>query len=365
MTRESSHMLYLEIHRSEWRKIRHIGLLFLLLIAVLWISVEMVVQFRELTILFVLSILLAYLLDPLVGYLETFGLSRGVSTLIVFAVLAGFIGWALVAFLPAVSSQASSITHYLQSGKISGMVSNWDKLLKERLAFLGNPEMAQNISEKVQSWVVHFQEGIFKFALGLFSTLTDLVIIPFITFFLIKDGPAMKKAFIQTVPNRYFEMSLNLVYKTNKQLGNYIRGQMIDAFLVGVLSVIALFFLHIDYYVLIGSIAGLANMIPYFGPIVGAVPAMIVSLSQNPSLMPLVWIAVAFAVIQLIDNVFISPLVVAKSVDLHPLLVVVVVLIGGQLLGILGMLLAVPVTSILNVIIREVIFGFRNYRILD
>ncbi len=364
MTREPSNSFYLEVSRSELRKALHIGLLLLLTAFVTWLSVVMVVQFRELTILFVLSILLAYLLDPLVGYLETFGLSRGTSTLAVFAVLAGLITWALVAFLPAIGSQASSITKYLQSGEISNMVGKWDKILQERLAFLGNPEMAQNISEKIQVWIVKFQEGIFKFALSLFSAVTDLVIIPFITFFLIKDGPAMKKAFIQAVPNRYFEMSLNLVYKTNKQLGNYIRGQMIDAFLVGVLSVIALFFLHIDYYVLIGSVAGLANMIPYFGPIVGAVPTIVLSLSQNPSLMPIVWIAVAFAVIQLIDNVFISPLVVAKSVDLHPLLVVVVVLIGGQLLGILGMLIAVPVTSILNVIIREVIFGFKNYRIL-
>lgn len=364
MTKDTENSFYLEVNRSELRKVLHIGLLVLLAAFTIWLSVVMVVQFRELTILFVLSILLAYLLDPLVGYLETLGLSRSSGTLIIFALVAGIIAWGLAVFLPAISSQASSITKYLQSGEISGMVSKWDKTLQERLAFLGNPEMAQNISEKIQTWIVKFQEGIFKFALSLFSALTDLVIIPFITFFLIKDGPAMKKAFIQAVPNRYFEMSLNLVYKTNQQLGNYIRGQMIDAFLVGVLSVIALFFLHIDYYVLIGSVAGLANMIPYFGPIVGAVPAIVVSLSQNPSLMPVVWIAVAFAVIQLIDNVFISPLVVAKSVNLHPLLVVVVVLIGGQLLGILGMLIAVPVTSILNVIIKEVIYGFKNYRIL-
>ena len=196
MTRESSNSFYLEVSRSELRKALHIGLLLLLTAFVTWLSVVMVVQFRELTILFVLSILLAYLLDPLVGYLETFGLSRGTSTLAVFAVLAGLITWALVAFLPAISSQASSITKYLQSGEISNMVGKWDKILQERLAFLGNPEMAQNISEKIQVWIVKFQEGIFKFALSLFSAVTDLVIIPFITFFLIKYRPAMKKAFI-------------------------------------------------------------------------------------------------------------------------------------------------------------------------
>ncbi|HHM24365.1 MAG TPA: AI-2E family transporter, partial [Bacteroidetes bacterium] len=132
----------------------------------------------------------------------------------------------------------------------------------------------------------------------------------------------------------------------------------------GVLSIIALYLLDIPYYILIGSIAGLANLIPYFGPIVGAVPAIIASLMHNPSLTPILWIAVAFAVVQLIDNVLISPLVVAKSVNIHPLVVIVVIFIGEQLLGLMGMLLAVPITAILKVMIQETIWSFKHYRLL-
>jgi len=147
------------------------------------------------------------------------------------------------------------------------------------------------------------------------------------------------------------------------QLGGYIRGQLIDAFLVGLLSILALYLLDVPYYILIGSLAGLANLIPYFGPIVGAVPAVVVSMMHNPSFSIVLWIALAFAIVQLIDNILISPLVVARSVNIHPLVVIVVVLIGERLLGILGMLLAVPVTAIANVIIRETIWIFRNYRL--
>ena len=174
----------------------------------------------------------------------------------------------------------------------------------------------------------------------------------------------MKKGMIARVPNRYFEMVLNLIYKIEQQLGGYIRGQMLDSLIIGILSIIALYILKIDYYFFIGAIAGLANMIPYLGPIVGAVPAILVSLMGTPSITPIIWIAVSFALIQLIDNVIISPLIVAKSVNIHPLLVIIVIFIGERLLGVLGMLIAVPVTGILNVIFKETIWSFRNYRLL-
>jgi len=365
MTPSKEKLLSIQMDRAELHKIFQIFLLSVTAILFLWALIEIVVHFRELTILFVLSALLAYLLDPVVAFLEAKGLSRALATLLIFVVLGALIGWGLYVLLPKITGQVNSISKYLQSGSIKNLFENWDAILKEKLAFLGSPETIQNLTTKIQAALVKFQEGLFKLALSLFSALSNLAIIPFITYFLIKDGPAMKKALIKAVPNRYFEMSLNLIHKTDRQLGNYIRGQMIDAFLVGVLSIIALFILDINYYFFIGSIAGLANMIPYFGPIVGAVPAIVVSLTQTSSFMPIIWIAVAFTVIQLIDNVLISPVVVARSVEIHPLLVVVVILIGGQLLGILGMLIAVPTTSILIVIVKEVIFGFKNYRILE
>ncbi|HDL78845.1 MAG TPA: AI-2E family transporter, partial [Bacteroidetes bacterium] len=348
----------------DLKKFSHVALLALLSVAVIWALIEMVVHFRELMILFVLSALLTYLLDPVVTFLETKGLGRTLATLLIFLILGIFVAWGVYILLPKLTGQVNAIGKNLQNGSMKGVFSNWDTFLREKLAFLGSPETVQNIIDKIRTALVQFQEGLFKLALSLFSALSDLAIIPFITFFLIKDGPAMKKALIKAVPNRYFEMSLNLIHKTDRQLGHYIRGQMIDAFLVGVLSIIALYILDINYYFFIGSIAGLANMIPYFGPIVGAVPAIVVSLTQNSSLTPVIWIAVAFTIIQLIDNVLISPIVVARSVEIHPLLVVVVILIGGQLMGILGMLIAVPAASILIVIVKEIIFGFKNYRIL-
>jgi putative permease len=191
-----------------------------------------------------------------------------------------------------------------------------------------------------------------------------MVIIPFAVFFLLKDGRKMKKAFVSLIPNRYFEMVLNILHKTDEQLGGYLRGQFYDATIVGVLATIALWILGVPYFSLIGIFAGLSNMIPYVGPLVGGATAVFVVLFNDGSGQQVMFVIMAFIIIQLIDNVLIQPLVVAKSVNLHPLLIIFAVIIGGQFFGILGMLLAVPATGVIKVLTLEFYTGFRKYKIL-
>ena len=174
----------------------------------------------------------------------------------------------------------------------------------------------------------------------------------------------MKKAFIQFVPNRYFEMILNVIHKIDQQLGSYLRGQFTEAFVVGFLSVIALWLLNVQYFIIIGTFAGLANLIPYVGPVAGAIPAIIVTLVNGGSPVSILYIVIAFTIVQLIDNVFLQPLVLSKSVNLHPLIIVFAVLIGGQFFGILGMLLAVPAAGIIKVTSSELYQGIRKFNLL-
>ncbi len=341
-------------------KIALFSLFFLAILYLAWISLT---QFQAISVPFFLSVILMLLLEPPVNFLESKGMSRFQATFIIFIAIILIIAVTLVSIFPVLRDQVQAIKDQLGSGQISERISELAASLEQKLAFLGGGTET-NMSAKLESAMAGFQKNLLSFAVGILSAFSNVIIIPFITFFLLKDGPAMKKKMIEKVPNRYFEMVLNLLYKIELQLGGYIRGQLIDAFLVGVLSIAALYFLGIKYYILIGAIAGLANLIPYFGPIVGAVPAIFVSLMHTPSLTPIIWIAVAFALVQLIDNVVISPLVVAKSVNIHPLVVIIVIFIGEHLLGILGMLIAVPVTAILNVVIKETIWSFRNYRLL-
>ena len=119
----------------------------------------------------------------------------------------------------------------------------------------------------------------------------------------------------------------------------------------------------IDYPILIGAVAGIANLVPYLGPVVGAVPAFLVSLTQFGDFRMLVPIAVLSIAIQAIDNMFVQPLCFAKTVDMHPLTVIVVLIVGNELMGVVGMLLAIPLATILKVSTVETYWGLRNYRI--
>jgi predicted PurR-regulated permease PerM len=196
------------------------------------------------------------------------------------------------------------------------------------------------------------------------SLVTTVIIIPFAVFFLLKDGPAMLKHIFSLIPNRYFEMSLNMMYKIDQQLGGYLRGQFFDALIIGILAILALWILDVKYFFLIGIFAGLSNMIPYVGPIVGGSAAVLVVLMTGGSGITMLLVVAAFLIIQLADNVLVQPLVVARSVDLHPLLIIFSVIIGGQFFGIMGMLLAVPATGIIKVLISELYLGIRKYNVI-
>ncbi len=309
--------------------------------------------------LLIVSALLAYILEPLASRMEARGLKRSVATLVIFiGIILIVAGFALL-ILPTLSSEVKAIQNGFSSGKAQDMMAQLQVSIQDRLKSLGIENF--DLTAKLQSLMATFGQQVLTHLMDAVSLVTNLVIIPFIMFFLIKDGRAIKKSIINLVPNRYFELSLNLLYKMDQQLGNYLRGQFMDALIIGILSIAALWILGINYFVLIGAFAGLANLIPYVGPIAGAVPAIIVSVMQTGSFDQVAWIALAFVIVQLLDNVVVQPVVVAQTVNLHPLLVLLVVIIGGQFFGILGMLLAVPATGVIKVVVEESYRSIRKY----
>jgi putative permease len=311
----------------------------------------------------IVSVLLVYLLDPLVTRLESTGIHRILAILILFAVIGLLLFFVLRQLLPMVGHQLAQIVDAARDSRLENFVAQQRALLAEKFPILQNSQVAERLNQEISAFVERFVSRTLAFVVGMFSAITTVVVIPFFTFFLLKDGRRMRKLIIAMVPNRYFEMALILLHKTSLQLGNYIRGQLIVAAAVGTLCTLALYLLDVPYFLFIGAIAGLANMIPYFGPIVGGVPAVIVGFIDKGTFGIVIAIIIAFASIQLLENVLISPFVVARSVNLHPLAVILVILAGGSLLGIMGMLLAVPVTSIIKVTVEELIWGLRNYKL--
>ncbi len=197
----------------------------------------------------------------------------------------------------------------------------------------------------------------FTTALGLFSILTLTVII---TFYILISFSALKARIKELFPQVYKDDCVRIAHKIDIQLSSYLRGQLTIAIVIGAFSSIALTIIGVPYAVIIGLFAGVANLIPYLGPVVGATPAVIVTILehypdwQGEILFGVLKIIAAFVIIQTVDGFFISPKIMGKALNLNPMVILFALLLGGALLGFLGMLLAMPTLCVIRVIINEI-----------
>jgi predicted PurR-regulated permease PerM len=199
----------------------------------------------------------------------------------------------------------------------------------------------------------------------LLSGLTLFIIVPFALFFFLAEGRTIKRAIIEQVPNRYFELILNLLHRIDRQLGSYMRGMVLSVIIVSLLSSTGLYIIGLEHFLVIGLLAGLANVIPYMGPAIGIIAGVVAAVLQYSALSfgVVIPVIIVFAIVQLVDNVFVAPMVVGRSVNLHPLLVIFAVFVGSELFGAVGMLLAVPTTAVIKVSVRTIYEGWRGYSV--
>jgi len=333
-----------------------------LLLIIALALVVFLVAISHIVKLIIVAALLAYVLDPLASFLESRGMSRTTATISIFLLLIAFVGIAYVLFLPVLSEEISALKGGFSSEKAELVISRFENFIVSNLSFLGVKEL--NLLSRMHGITSRIGDWMFTHVLDAASMILSIILIPFIVFFLMKDGRKFKKEFVSIMPNRYFEFSLYLLHKINMQVGNYLRGQVLDATIVGILATGALWLLGVKYFLIIGLFAGIANIIPYFGPITGATIAIIVSVLQTGDFHLASYVIVAFIIIKLIDDTIVLPTVMSKSVHISPLTVLLAIMIGGQLFGILGMLLSIPVAGFIKVIVHESIINYRRYRVV-
>ncbi len=334
-----------------------IALLAVFAVGFFWVMASM----GEVVALVLIAALLAYVFDPLASLLEARGLGRTLATTLVFAGILLLLGGVFFLLVPVVVAEVRAIQTGFDMEQARVAIEDVEGWLEVQLAPLGVEDL--DILGAVQQFIVTNIDDVLSYVPSMVVLLTQLAILPFIMFFLLKDGRRIKKGFINLAPNRYFEFTLNVLHKTDVQLGNYLRGQFIASSVVALLSIAALWLLKVDYFVLIGLFAGLTNMIPYLGPVTGATVAALISVVTTGNFDTVPPIIVAFVIIQTIDNVGVSPLVLARNVKLHPLLILLTLILAGKFFGFLGLLLAVPVTAVLKVFVQETVTNLRSYHL--
>src|SRR4030042_4125994 len=320
--------------------------------------------FFDIIIMLVISMLLAFAFNPIVAFLEKNRITRFGAVLIIFALCAVILFMGLSILIPKVITQMNILAANLNQEKVTIILRQIEEGIKKYIPFIKAQDISSQLSTSISAAFMKSLQNLSNIVTSVFSIAVLAVIIPFMTFFLLKDKPRIIKGIINIMPNRYFEVSYWVIKKISDQLGRFVSGWLLDAFMVGFLSAVGLTILGIQNSTTIGVIAGIGHLIPYFGPIIGGVPAIIISVIQFGDFSRLPSIIIMFILVYVIDNGLIQPNVFSKSTDMHPLLIIILILLGSKVLGVFGMLLAVPAATVIKTAAREIYFGYKNYKII-
>lgn len=332
--------------------------IFILLIPVLVIA-AFAAFFTDVFIMLIFCVLIALVLNPVVDFIESLGVGRSLSILIVYAMifLLGYLAFQLV--VPGVVEQGESLQKSFKEFQVSEKLKIVEKWIEKNVPYIKKGD----VGKEVEGWFKASFSKAEDIVSGVVSTILFLVIIPFVTFFILRDRQALKNSLISLMPNRYFEMTINILDKVERQLSSYVRAWLLDAFLLGVLTFTGLSILGIQDAIIIGMLAGTGHLIPYAGPIIGGIPAMLISIIQFGDFSMILPILILIIIIYILDSAVIQPYLFSKGAEMNPIVVIALILIGNHLLGAFGALIAIPVATVLKVSARETINGFRNYKL--
>lgn len=317
----------------------------------------------DLILILIISILLAFIFDPVVTLLEQEGFNRLASTLFIFIGFGLFLYLGLSVVIPKFSIQMYQLIESMRDIDLHEQLTIIEKEIQSVIPFFTVGELSSRVEDFIENQIVNSFDSISVLLSSIFSIAAILLIVPFITFFLLKDSRNIFQGILQIIPNNYFEMSYYILKKVSMQLGRFVRAWIFDAAFVGTLCGLGFYILGIENALPLGVIAGLGHLVPYLGPVIGGIPAAIISIIQFGDLSHIPYIILMLSIVYTFDNGFVQPYVFAKSVNMHPIIIILLIIAGNQIFGLLGMLLAVPTAAVVRTLVKEVYFAFKNYKI--
>jgi predicted PurR-regulated permease PerM len=271
----------------------------------------------------------------------------------------------LVVLIPRLVEQSLAFIERLPYYVSDALVSlrPWvEEKLNMRLS-LDPMQIQRELTEYTQDLVGDWASVVETAATSVFAiavALGNLLLIPLFTVYLLKDFPYLREAVIEFVPPRHRARLSGVVGQVNRVMGSYVRGTLIVVLVLAVIYSVALSIMGIPFAILIGIAGAVLNVIPYLGPILGMLLTLLMALLEGMSLGTMLGVAILFAVVPIIDSTIISPNIVGDRVGLPPIAVIVAILSFGQLFGVVGILLAVPVTAVLKVIVLELVRSYHE-----
>lgn len=316
----------------------------------------------------VLALIFYYLLRPILRLLENIKIPRIWGILIIFLGLVGLITLIVVLILPFLREQLQNLItefpdYFMQ------LLTDLDAFL--RTSYIGDyysdsgfniesliATLPENIAETLQTTVTSVITGITGFISTITGVILSIVIVPFILFYLLKDGEKLPEYFVKLLPPRFRADTREVLGEADKQLSAYIQGQIIVAFCIGVMIYIGFLIIGMDYALLLGVLAMVTSVVPYLGPAIAITPAVIIALVTSPFM--LIKLAIVWTVVQLVEGNLISPQVMGKTLFIHPVTIIFVLLTAGSLFGIVGVILGIPMYALVRVIVSHIYKLFKR-----
>lgn len=301
---------------------------------------------------FFLSALITYLLHPLVEYVHDKGLPRFVAILSIYFLFFGGLGYAAVKGFPYFIVQMKQLLE-----NVPALAADYKELLYK--VDKGTSALPYSVHSKIENYIVKMEtnaQNILTNAIFSFKKIVDyffvIVVVPFLVFYFLNDFEKLKKAAWYITPRRYRNEGVHLVKDIDQSLGGYIRGQLFVGAILGAAAMIALWLVGMPYPILLGLVIAITDIIPYFGPVLGAIPVVLIALTIS---WKMVWITVGIMlVLQFIEGNILGPFIVGRNLHIHPVFIIFSLLLGGELAGVPGMILAVPIFSVIKVIVIHI-----------
>lgn len=325
--------------------LRTIGIL--LALGLLWLI-------RDVLLYVFIALLMAGVVYPMATWGAKHKIPKGLTVVLFYLLLFGLIIAAVALLIPAVVSEAGMLAGTY--GQSAQWVSEWVNSLKElstRYTFIHN---LQTGVASLQAQLLQGAGGVFTTIGGVFNGLVGVIVVLVLSFYIIVEESAVKTLFQNVIPNEYQEFASSLVWSVTNRLGDWLRGQLILGMIIGLLYFIAFSIIGLPYALLLALLGGLLEFVPYLGPLVAGIPALIIAATLSP--LHLIFTVAGMILIQQLENNVLVPKIMERAVGLNPIMSIVAVLIGAQLFGIVGALFAIPVATAISVVTIE----FYQYR---
>ncbi|CAM4139348.1 membrane protein [Bacillus manliponensis] len=301
---------------------------------------------------FFIACFIAYLLHPLIEKLHEKGMPRTFAILLIYVLFFGGVGYGVYKGTPAVIAQLQEINSNFP--QFVSMYDGWMDGVTEQTEnfpqFIGEKikEMTIGIEAKLQSIL----DKAMSTARGLLDSLLIIFLIPFIVFYILKDYGEFYHIFWKLVPEKWRKDGQQLAREIDTSLGNYIRGQLFVCFILGSVAVILFWIIGLKYPLLLGIIVGVTDIIPYFGPVLGAIPALMIAATVSTKLV--IKVTITIIILQFVESNILSPYIVGKSLHMHPVVIMFALLVGGEIAGVVGLLLSVPILAVIRTVIMHI-----------